>query len=129
VFGDQIELVRADFPPSVRRPGRFKLTLYFRVLSRPKSSHKIFVHLDNASNTNRVLADHEPGGGTLATDAWTPGQLVRDECDVDVAADVAPEIRTLYVGCWGRGDNPRMKVTSGNNDGRDRAAIGTITIE
>jgi hypothetical protein len=35
VFQDAIELVGVDYPPTVRRPGKIPLTLYFRVQARP----------------------------------------------------------------------------------------------
>ena len=45
-FGDAIELVGADFPATVRRPGKIPLDLVFRVKARPTGSYKIFLHFD-----------------------------------------------------------------------------------
>src|SRR6185436_4749603 len=46
VFQDAIELVGVDYPPTVRRPGKIPLTLYFRVQARPPAGFMIFGHFD-----------------------------------------------------------------------------------
>ena len=45
-FADAIELVGADFPTEVRRPGKIPLDLIFRIKARAARSYKIFVHFD-----------------------------------------------------------------------------------
>ena len=53
-FGNAIELVGADYPPSMRRPGKIPLVLHFRVNQRPPAGYKIFVHFD-APGSPRLL--------------------------------------------------------------------------
>jgi hypothetical protein len=72
VFGDAIELVGANFPESLRRPGKIPLELYFRVNARPPGGYKIFVHFD-APGEPRIIGDHAPLDGAFPTATGFPG--------------------------------------------------------
>ena len=128
VFQDAVELVGADFPSSVRRPGKIGLTMYFRVLKRPAPGFKMFVHIDTPGHP-RLIGDHEALAGAFPTSYWLPGEYIRDYTEIDV-----PRVTTMsgtytaYVGFWPGGEAQRWKITSGPNDGADRAQLGTIQI-
>ena len=128
-FGDTIELVGADYPPSVRRPGKIPLVLHFRVNQKPPAGYKIFVHFD-AAGSPRLLGDHAPLDGAFPTSHWLPGEYIKDLVEVDVPLMTTPAGRyTLYLGFWPGGEQRRLKITGGNiNDGVDRARVGTIDI-
>jgi hypothetical protein len=129
LFEDSIELVGADFPPSIRRPGSIPLTLYFRVHKKPKPGFRIFVHFD-APNEPRLLGDHALLNGTLPTDYWLPGEYIRDTYDVEVPLMTTPAGRyTVLLGFWPGGEGKRLKITSGHNDGADRTQVGFIEIK
>jgi len=129
VFADAIELVGADFPTSVRRPGKIPLDLYFRVSARPPSGYKIFVHFDGPA-APRVIGDHDPLNKTFGTAYWLPGEYIRDHYDVDVPLMTTPAgSYTVLMGFWPGGEGKRLKVTGGNNDGSDRVRLGTIEIK
>jgi 4-amino-4-deoxy-L-arabinose transferase-like glycosyltransferase len=128
-YDDAVELYGADFPASVRRPGSFPLTLYFRTLRRPPPGYKIFVHVEQPGA--RLHGDHPPLGGTLPIERWRPGDLLRDTHRVPVPLVTAPAgLYTIYVGFWPGGDTVRrLPVTAGlAHDGRDRVALGTIQV-
>jgi hypothetical protein len=128
MFEDTIELVGADFPPTVRRPGRIPLTLYFRVHSRPKPGFRVFVHFDSPSEP-RLLGDHALLNGTFPTDYWLPGEYIRDTYEVEVPLMTTPAGRyTLLIGFWPGGEGKRLRITSGPNDGADRTQVGFIDI-
>jgi hypothetical protein len=127
-FGDAIELVGADYPTSVHRPGKIPLTLYFRVNSRPPPGYMIFGHFD-APSEPRIIGDHPPVGGAFPTAHWLPGEYIRDFHEVDVPLMTTPAGNyTVLIGFWPGGEGKRLKITSGNNDGADRARLGTIEI-
>jgi len=129
MFEESIELVGADFPPTIRRPGSIPLTLYFRVHKKPKPGFRIFVHFD-APNEPRLLGDHPLVNGTFPTDYWLPGEYIRDTFDVEVPLMTTPAGRyTLLLGFWPGGEGKRLKVTSGHNDGADRTQVGFIEIK
>ncbi len=129
MFGDGIELVGADFPESVRRPGTIRASLYFRVHKRPPAGFKVFVHFDTPGEP-RLIGDHAPLNGAFPTEHWLPGEYVRDSFDVDVPLMTTPAgTYTVLVGFWPGGEGKRLKITAGPNDGGDRARLGTIEVK
>jgi hypothetical protein len=129
MFDDSIELVGADFPPEIRRPGKIALVLYFRVHKKPRPGFRVFVHFD-APSEPRLLGDHALLNGTFPTDYWLPGEYIRDSYDVDVPLMTTPAGKyTLLIGFWPGGEGKRLKITAGNNDGGDRTQVGFIEIK
>ena len=129
MFEDAIELVGADFPPSIRRPGSIPLTLYFRVLKKPKPGFRGFVHFD-APSEPRLLGDHALLNGAFPTDYWLPGEYIRDTYDVEVPLMTTPAGKyTVLMGFWPGGEGKRLKITAGHNDGGDRTQVGFIEIK
>jgi hypothetical protein len=128
IFQDSVELVGADFPSSLRRPGKIGLTMYFRVLKRPAPGFKMFVHIDTPGHP-RLIGDHEPLAGAFPTSYWLPGEYIRDFTEIEVPRMTTMSgTYTAYVGFWPGGESARWKITSGLNDGGDRAQLGTIEI-
>ena len=129
MFEDAIELVGADFPAAMRRPGTIPLTLYFRVHKKPKPGFRVFVHFD-APGEPRLLGDHALLNGTFPTDYWLPGEYIRDTYDVEVPLMTTPAGKyTLLIGFWPGGEGKRLKITAGHNDGGDRTQVGFIEIK
>jgi hypothetical protein len=128
-FGDAVELVGADFPTSIRRPGKIPLDLYFRVKAKVPGTYKIFLHFDGPA-APRVIGDHDPVNHAFGTNFWLPGETVRDHYDTDVPLMTTPAgMYTVYMGFWPGGEGKRLKVTQGNQDGADRVRLGTIEIK
>jgi hypothetical protein len=129
MFEDAIELVGADFPATIRRPGTIPLTLYFRVHKKPRAGFRVFVHFD-APGEPRLLGDHALLNGTFPTDYWLPGEYIRDTYDVEVPLMTTPAGKyTLLLGFWPGGEGKRLKITAGHNDGGDRTQVGFIEIK
>jgi len=129
MFEDAIELVGADFPATMRRPGTIPLTLYFRVHKKPKPGFRVFVHFD-APGEPRLLGDHALLNGTFPTDYWLPGEYIRDTFDVEVPLMTTPAGKyTVLMGFWPGGEGKRLKITAGHNDGGDRTQVGFIDIK
>jgi hypothetical protein len=128
-FADAVELVGADFPETVRRPGKIPLDLYFRVKGKVPGSYKIFVHFDGPA-APRVIGDHDPVNKAFGTNYWLPGEWIRDHYDTDVPLMTTPAGKyTVYMGFWPGGEGKRLKVTQGDHDGSDRVRLGTIEIK
>jgi len=128
-FANAVELVGAEFPTVVRRPGTIPLSLFFRVNKKPPGGFHIFVHFDIPGEP-RVIGDHLPLNGAFATDYWLPGEYIRDTYDVEVPLMTTPAgTYTLFIGFWPGGEGKRLKITAGTNDGGDRARLGTIEIK
>jgi len=128
-FGDAIELVGADFPTNVRRPGKIPLDLYFHIKAKVPGSYKIFLHFDGPA-APRVIGDHDPINHAFGTSYWLPGEYIRDHYDTDVPLMTTPAgTYTIFMGFWPGGEGKRLKVTQGTQDGADRVRLGTIEIK
>jgi Dolichyl-phosphate-mannose-protein mannosyltransferase len=128
-FADQIELVGADFPESVRRPGKIPLDLFFRIKAAPPSGYKIFVHFDGPA-APRVIGDHDPVNHAFPTAYWLPGEYIRDHVETEVPLMTTPAgTYTVFIGFWPGGEGKRLKITRGPNDGADRVRLGTLEIK
>jgi 4-amino-4-deoxy-L-arabinose transferase-like glycosyltransferase len=127
-YGNAVELLGADFPERVRRPGSFPLVLHFRTLRRPPAGYKIFVHVQQPGAL--VHGDHSPLEGLFPTERWRPGDLLRDQYRVQVPLmTTSAGLYTIFVGFWPGGNSiHRLPVTAGAHDGQDRVALGTIRI-
>jgi hypothetical protein len=128
-FNDEIELVGADFPETVRRPGKIPLDLYFRVKKTPPSGYKIFVHFDGPA-APRVIGDHDPVRNAFPTAYWLPGEYIHDHFETEVPLMTTPAgTYTVLMGFWPGGEGKRLKVTQGSNDGSDRVRLGTLEVK
>lgn len=127
-FARTIELIGADYPPTIRRPAKIPLVLHFRVHTRPPAGYKVFVHFD-APGEPRVLGDHDPLNGAFPSSFWLPGEYIKDRFDVDVPfMTTQPGTYTIFMGFWPGGEQKRLPITGGVNDGADRIRVGTIEI-
>jgi hypothetical protein len=128
-FNDEIELVGADFPPTVHRPGKIPLDLFFRIKKSPPSGYKIFVHFDGPA-APRVIGDHDPVNHAFPTAYWLPGEYIRDHFETEVPLMTTPAGTYIVLfGFWPGGEGKRLKVTQGSNDGSDRVRIGTLEVK
>jgi hypothetical protein len=128
-FNDEIELVGADFPETVRRPGKIPLDLIFRIKKAPPAGYKIFIHYDGPA-APRVIGDHDPLNKAFPTAYWLPGEYIRDHYETDVPLMTTPAgTYTVFVGFWPGGEGRRLKITQGPNDGADRVRLGTLEIK
>jgi hypothetical protein len=128
-FASAIQLVGADLPATLRRPGPLPLTLFFRVTARPPAGYKIFVHLERAGGF--LTGDHPPLEDLFPTGLWRPGDLLRDQHAVAIPLVVtASGSYAVHVGFWPGGDNARrLPVTGGPSDGRDRVHVATVVVK
>ena len=128
-FGDSIELVGADFPETVRRPGNIPLSLIFRIKKAPPAGYKIFIHYDGPA-APRVIGDHDPLNKAFPTSAWLPGEYIRDTYETEVPLMTTPAgTYQVFVGFWPGGEGRRLKITQGPNDGADRVRLGTLEVK
>jgi hypothetical protein len=129
-FGDAFEMVGADFPATVRRPGTIPVSLYFRVNKRLAGSYwRIFVHAD-APGWPRLSVDSFPLNGAFPTSLWSPGEYIRGTYEVNVPAPTPPETYTLSVSFYSGAEDKNLKITScaSASDGHDRARLGVVDI-
>lgn len=124
-FENKVKLIGYDVDDTVTRAGKFKITLYFQVLSRMPAGYKVFLHFDQPAN--RFHGDHDPLGGKYPTQYWLPGDYIVDTHEVEIPLITTPSgVYTIYMGFWlGEG---RLKVVEGPNDGVNRVQLGTVRV-
>ena len=127
-FGNQVELVAADFPPEAARPGTLPLTLVFKVGAQVPRDLRVFVHLDGAG-LPRIIGDHDPVGGLLNTRNWEPGTFVRDTYNIPLSkVTTSKGTYRVYVGFWPGGAGARVPIVSGPADKHQRVPLGSVVI-
>jgi len=116
-FDDGVQLEAYRVTPAHPQAGRgAALELYWRVLDPPPAGDwRVFVHVDLRGGGRVGNADHEPAGGRYPSDAWQPGELIRDT--VPLPLPPQPGVIDLWVGLYRGG--ARLPISAG---GRLRAA-------
>jgi hypothetical protein len=105
-LGDQItllgyELVGTD--PAA-------LVLYWRAVAAVEGRHTVFVHALDADGEIVAQFDAPPLDGLYPTDAWLPGQIIRDTHNLDLPGSV----QALSVGLYDPASMTRLPVTDGS---------------
>lgn len=133
-FDNRLEMIGWDIDrkpedgtfPTYKWGEKAKLTFYFRVKKRVPGQQKIFMHVDYPGS--RIHGDHDPIGGDFPTNYWLPGDIVKDEYELNIDSYSSPGVYTIWMGFY-RG-NDRMKVTpSQAHDGQNRMLVGKIRVE
>jgi hypothetical protein len=126
--GAKVIYLGADVDTEVVTAGKpFNVTHYFKVEQPPPPGWRLFVHLDSLTDKRHHLnADHVPAGGKYPIAVWRPGDIIRDQHRVSVPPTWPADKMTLYVGIW-KG-NARFKVSSGRQDGQNRAVVASLPI-
>jgi uncharacterized membrane protein len=111
-FGEDIGLIRSAVEPLSGR--RFRLT-YDWVALRPLSEQAPLVAVSRIEGQtgNRVV--HLPTYALLPTTEWEPGQVIREQFDVELPADLAPGTYQWRTG-WYTTDS----MFAANTDERSR---------
>lgn len=112
-WGDQISLLGYDVIPAHLVNGRLYLTLYWQADAVPTEPLIGFVHVWDGEGNFCGQDDHQPRYGRLPTQAWTPGQVVREPYEVNISgcgADVT-EVR-VSAGLYRAADTSRLPLTS-----------------
>ena len=127
-FDDDIELLgyELDLPEgdSVGAGQQFSVTWYWKVLGKPPHGYKVFVHIDG--NGLRLNGDHEPVGERYPTKFWDEGDIVADSQTLTVPPNFRPGDYTIHIGFFS--GSKRLEVSSGPNDGENRARAGVLPV-
>jgi hypothetical protein len=98
--GGALALEGFRHPGAVRAGQVLPLALYWQAERPLPADYTVFVHLLDDAGGKAAQRDVAPLGGALLTSRWTPGQLVRDDQDLAVPADVPPGSYRLVVGMY-----------------------------
>ncbi len=120
--------------PLVLRAGQtLHLKLVWQVLTQPKASYTVFIHLIDAQGSLRYGYDYTPLGGAFPSYLWFPkwlvGQRMVDPYRLVLPADLPPGPYWVEVGMYEMGSIRRVPQMSA--DGvmfGDRIVLGQVEI-
>jgi len=103
------------FPPAGMEAGAiFYTRLYWQVDVTPGADYTAFTHLLRRNAAGELIqlagADRPPGEGSCPTSQWLPGEVVVDELQFALPADLPAEELFVAVGFYTAGDQKRLTV-------------------
>jgi hypothetical protein len=127
-FETKVRLIGYDVSPEKLVPGgTFTVTWYWQV-DEPLKKWKLFTHLSDASNKQRMNADGVRALPSVYPEPeWKKGDFIKDAQEITLPNDWDADNATFYLGFW-KGEQ-RLHVTSGPSDGHDRAKALTLPVD
>ncbi|NKQ36114.1 MAG: glycosyltransferase family 39 protein [Chloroflexi bacterium] len=108
-FGDSIRLLGYDLADDTVQPGEtLRLTLYWQALETPPGHYTVFNHI--AALDGRIVAQLDGLPGGTLTGTWLPGEIIVDEREILLGADVGDGRYALRVGLYDAGMGERLPV-------------------
>ena len=96
-----------------RATHQIHLTLYWQGVKKSKEDYTAFVHVLDASGQVVAQKDASPLDGRYPTSIWDPGEIIKDEYDLTVPAEVRAPF-TIEIGMYDQPTHTRLPV--GNSD-------------
>jgi hypothetical protein len=101
-FQNEIRLVGYDLEKTTwSADENLAIGLYWLAQQTPTQDYRVFLHLVPADDTGLVAQrDSMPQSGYGATTRWEPGELIVDELNLHIGADVSPGSYYLLLGLY-----------------------------
>jgi 4-amino-4-deoxy-L-arabinose transferase-like glycosyltransferase len=116
-FSGEIALRGYELKPPVVSPnGTVDLTLYWQGERAPARNYTVFTHLLDSANHVVAQVDSPPVHGTAPTLGWVAGQVVRDDYQLKLPAEVPGTDLVLEVGLYDAATGQRLQLAAGGGD-------------
>ncbi|MBC7236007.1 MAG: glycosyltransferase family 39 protein [Chloroflexi bacterium] len=129
--GEAIRLLGYELSTTEVRAGQvLHVILYWQAEGAISGDYKVFVHLYRADGSVAAQHDGQPMLGYYVTNAWQPGEYIRDEHPIEIGA-LSPGVYRLGVGMYDPAQgNARLPLAvDGQRQPDDRLLLATtITI-
>ncbi|MCA9946315.1 MAG: DUF2723 domain-containing protein, partial [Anaerolineales bacterium] len=113
-FEDKIALLAVNLPDSVLQPGGLlDVTLTWQALVPLAEDYTVFVQVLDANDQLVGQIDSWPVQGTFPTSQWTPGEIVEDRHQVQLASEMPPGQYRVQVGFYLLQTLRRLSVLDG----------------
>ncbi len=123
-IGNVIGLAGYDLAPWPPEAGRSLIvTLFWQVFSTPPADLTVFVHLLDEQGQLVAQFDGPPGGGSLPTSSWSPGQLWMDSYPILLPHDLPAGQYQIRVGMYTWPDLLRERVYLDGQDMGDSVML------
>ena len=125
-LGDQVELLGYALDVTeLKAGGTLSLTLYWKALSEMDTSYTVFVHILDGENRIWGQRDSLPGGGTLPTAGWLPGEVISDAYEIPIRPEAPPGFYVIEVGMYRAETGQRLSVL----DEEGKVSRGSILLQ
>ena len=129
-FEDKLTLLGYDISAESVAPGSpVTVTWHWKVEKKLDDGWQLFTHVADGSGTNRLNQD---AVGVVREvyppSRWQPGEYIKDVQPITIPGDWNSDRAVFYVGAW-NGPAFRLAITSGPNDGDNRARGPSIRVE
>jgi len=112
-LGDQVELLGYNLSPITFRPGDpLPLTLFWRAQSDLYTDYFVLLQLQAEDGTGWTLHRARPADGSYPTTLWEQGEVLREQLDARIPADVPSGRYALTVGLADTGSGEDLGLTS-----------------
>ena len=139
-FEDKLALLGYSLSTDTIAPGaHFTIGYYWKSLDRLEKNYTIFVHFTKqgkrlpepfakiarkfTSTADMFQQDHEPLNGRYPTSHWIPHELIHEQYDVPVPANLEPGRYEIWLGVWNPFTGTRLE-----SNGNRKVKIGTLDI-
>jgi hypothetical protein len=129
-LGNQVDLVGYDLDRREAKPGdTLRLTLFWRARGQITEDYTVFTHLADADGRIWAQDDGYPVGGDYATSFWSEGEVVRDEYELALPADIPEGQYEIEVGMYQASSGTRLPVLDDAGQVLDnRIILDTVTV-
>ncbi len=127
-FADGIDLLGYDLAQG-EMAGQpvLNVALYWQARQAPTQDYTVFVQLLDANGKFVTGFDNPPCHRTCPTTSWQPGEFLRDEYQLPLAAVDRTQGYQLQIGLYD-GTGTRLKVVAGHYAGEDRIILTTLPV-
>ncbi len=129
-FGDRLTLAGYELDRRTAQPGEtIRLTLYWRAQRELDTNYRVFAHVLGAGDQVWAQDDGRPHSEEPHTRRWVPGQVMRDERTLTLAAGTTPGFYDLEVGLYDQ-QGERLPVLAADGHWLDnRVLLSKIAVQ
>jgi hypothetical protein len=127
-LGDGIRLLGYDLADTKLLGGdTVHLTLFWQATGEIDLSYTVFTHLLDGDARIWGQQDDVPGGGSLPTTSWLPGEVIIDEYAIELPGHAPPGQYVLEIGMYEADTGRRLPIRdlAGNSIG-DHLLLNTL---
>ena len=125
-----LALLEASSPATtIAAGGQVPVALLWQAADAPGEPLVVVVQLQDVAGAVVAGLEEEPTGGRYPTQAWTAGELVRDQHTLAVPAPLAAGQYRLIIGVYRAGDRTRLMTPRGPFGTRDHWAVKVVEVE
>jgi len=125
VFDNKIRLLGYDVagetreldgqPPRIVPGERLRLTIYWRALGEMDTNYTVFAQIINAGGRLVAQHDSEPQAGKARTISWVQEEVVADEHDISIPADLPEGDYAIITGLYDGATGSRLPAEGGGD--------------